>query len=89
MNRKNQTLKKNCVEHFVTMFAAKQPPQTRLNSSKLLFFRRNNHRSKVSFEENTPSGGSHGIEFWDFMNDLRSLINLRNPDFDFLFSMVN
>ena len=42
------------------MFAAKRPQQRRSNSSKLFFVRRNNLRSKVSFEENTPSGGSHG-----------------------------
>ena len=44
------------------MFAAKQPQQRRSNSSKLFFVRRNNLRSKVSFEENTPSGGSHGTQ---------------------------
>ena len=42
------------------MFAAKGPPQRRSNSSKLFFFRRNNLSSKVSFEENTSSGGSRG-----------------------------
>ena len=42
------------------MFAAEQPPQRRSNSSKIFFVRRNNLRSKVLFEESTPSGGSHG-----------------------------
>ena len=42
------------------MFAAKRPPQRRSDRSKIFFVRRNNLRSKVSFEENTPSGGSHG-----------------------------
>ena len=44
------------------MFAAKRPPQRRSNSSKIFFVRRNNLCGKVSFEENTPSGGSHGKE---------------------------
>ena len=57
----NQTIKDTCVEHFFAMFAAKRPQQRRSNSSELFFVRRNNLRSKVSFEENTPSGGSHGI----------------------------
>ena len=42
------------------MFATKRPPQRRPNSSKIFFIGRKNLRSKVSFEENTPSGGSHG-----------------------------
>ena len=42
------------------MFAAKQPPKRRSNSSKIFFVRRNNLISKVSFEENTPGVGSHG-----------------------------
>ena len=61
LNLKNQTLKNTCVEHFTAMFAAKRPPQRRSNSSKRFFVRRNILRSKVSFEENTPSGGSRGI----------------------------
>ena len=42
------------------MFAAKRPPQRRSNSSKFFSVQRSNLRSNVSFEENTPSGGSHG-----------------------------
>ena len=33
LNRKYETLKNNCVEHFITMFAATQQPQRRSNSS--------------------------------------------------------